>query len=223
MLQTIRQNFGLKLLSIALAIVGWSYFRFAANSAVVARSEQQLSVPIAVINPPVGYVAHFTEREAVVTVLATRGQPVKPDDIKAVVDLSKVNVPGVTAVYNLPIQLIAPRVAVQSLSPASLTLSIEKIEQRAYRVSVHYAKLANIVVDGVVVQPTAALVRGPASLMSQVSALQLDLPSGASGKVNVMIRPVPVDARGAEVAGLQVEPNLVRLQASVAPRTGSGR
>lgn len=224
MLQTIRRNFGLKILSVALAIVGWSYFRFAGNPAVAPRSDQQLSVPIAVINLPVGYVAHSTEKEALVTVLVNRGQaPIKPDDIKAVVDLSKVNLPGVTAVYNVPVQLISPNVAVQSLSPASLTLSVEKIVQRAFPVTVHYPRLPDTVVGAAIIAPTAALVRGPASSMGEVVALQLNLASTARGNVDVMIRPVPVDAKGEEVAGLQVAPNLVRLQAHVGAKSaGSG-
>ena len=52
------------------------------------------------VNLPVGYVAHFADREAVVTVAAKRGDPaIKPDEIKAVLDLSNKE----TGVYNVPV------------------------------------------------------------------------------------------------------------------------
>ncbi len=66
--QIIRKNFGLKVLSLALAIVGWAYFRFASNPVIAAHFDQQISVPIVAANLPVGYIAHFTEKDAVVTV-----------------------------------------------------------------------------------------------------------------------------------------------------------
>ena len=136
-MQIIRRNFTLKLLALSLAILGWAYFRFAANPIVAAaRFDQQISVPIVVVNLPTGYVAHFTEREAVVTVQARRGDPaIKPDEIKAVLDLSS-KTPGV---YNVPIELVAPQVAVQSLSPATIALTIERVESRDVALTVHYA------------------------------------------------------------------------------------
>ena len=62
-MQIIRKNFGLKVLAIALAIVGWAYIRYATNPIVAAaRFDQQISVPITAVNLPVGYIAHFTEQ-----------------------------------------------------------------------------------------------------------------------------------------------------------------
>ena len=136
-MQIIRKNFTLKLLALSLAIVGWAYFRFAANPIVAAaRFAQQIAVPIAVVNLAPGFVAHFTDREAVVTVEGHRGDPaIKPDEIKAVLDLSNKG----AGVYNLPIQLVAPQVAIQSLSPASVSLTIERVESRVFPLTLHYA------------------------------------------------------------------------------------
>jgi hypothetical protein len=41
--EIIRKNFGLKLLAVILAIIGWAYFRFAANPAFIAHFK---------LNPP---------------------------------------------------------------------------------------------------------------------------------------------------------------------------
>ena len=68
-MQFIEKNFSLKLLALGLAIVGWAYFRFANGpNALSAPPDQQLSIPIAAVNLPLGYVAHFADHQAVVTI-----------------------------------------------------------------------------------------------------------------------------------------------------------
>jgi len=121
--QIIRKNFGLKLISLALAIIGWAYFRYSTNPVLAARFDQQFSIPIATSNLPIGYTAQFMQREAVITVVSHRGDPaVNPADIKAQLDLSGKG-PGT---YAVPVELIAPNVVVQSLSPASVSVTIEQ-------------------------------------------------------------------------------------------------
>jgi YbbR domain-containing protein len=214
--QIIRKNFTLKLLALFLAILGWAYFRFAANPIVAAaRFAQQISVPIVVVNLPSGYVSHFTEREAVVTVEARRGDPaIKPDEIKAVLDLSN-KTPGV---YNVPIELVAPQVAVQSLSPATIALTIERIENRIVALTVHYAGEpgGTTVVSGVHVAPATVTVEGPVSLLAQVATVRVDVTLPSQPKlVDEMVRPIVIGTQGSEVGGLQIAPNLVRVQMHV--------
>ncbi|MGB8518744.1 MAG: hypothetical protein WCD38_01110 [Candidatus Tumulicola sp.] len=215
-MQIIRKNFTLKLLALFLAILGWAYFRFAANPIVAAaRFAQQISIPIVVVNLPSGYVAHFTERQALVTVQARRGEPeIKPDEVKAVLDLSN----KTAGAYNVPIELVAPQVAVQSLSPASIALTVERIESRIVALTVHYADQPNgaTVVSGVHVLPATVTVGGPASLVAQVATVRVDVALPAQPKfVDEMVRPIAVGTQGGEVAGLQIAPNLVRVQMHV--------
>jgi YbbR domain-containing protein len=212
-MELIRKNFELKVLAVALAIVGWAYLRFAGNPIVSnGPVEQQLSIPILAVNLPLGYVAHFTDREAVVTVLSKRGAaPVKPDEIKAALDLSGKG----AGIYNVPVQLVAPDLAVQSLSPASVTLTIERYELRSLPISVHYmgAPSAGVVVNAPQLRPNVATVRAPTSLLAQVAAVRVEimLPSFPK-EVDEMVRPVPVDASGAEVSGIEVTPDLVHVK-----------
>lgn len=223
MLQIVRHNFGLKAVSLALAVIGWGYFRFANNPVIAARFAQQVSVPITLVNTPAGTVVHYTDKQAVVTVEPKRGEaPVKPEEIKAVLDLSA-RAPGI---YNVPVQLVAPNVAVQSLSPASVTLTIEKIDQRTMVLGVHYVTNAqlNVVVNHLVLSPRVAGVRGPSSALQELSAVRVDVPLSANaGRLDVMLRPMAVDAQGREIGGVQVVPNLVRVQAEFAPASGKGR
>jgi YbbR domain-containing protein len=212
-MELVRKNFALKLLAVGLAIVGWAYFRFAANPILsTGQFDQQLSVPITAVNLPFGSVAHFIEREAVVTVSSKRGEPaIKPDEIKAVLDLSNRG-PGV---YNVPVQLVAPDLVVQSLSPASVTLTIERIEERSFPVVVHYIGSAprGIVVSATQIRPATATVSAPTSALAQIAVVQANVALPDEPKaIDEMIRPIAVDASGAEIAGLSVSPDLVRVR-----------
>ncbi len=222
-MQIVRHNLGLKLLALALAIVGWAYFRFASNPIVAAAQfDQQLAVPIAAVNLPVGYVARFTDHDAVVTVAAKRAGPgIKPEEIKAVLDLSNKG----AGVYNVPIQLVAPDVVVQSLSPASETLTIEKVEERSFPIALHYdARPSGTVASNASISPSDAIVQGPTSLLGQVAAVRADVALPSQPKsLDEMVRPVAVDATGAEIAGLTVAPNLVRVQMAVAAGSGPAK
>ena len=175
-------------------------------------SISSFSVPVTAIDLPVGYLAHFSDRDAVVTVESKRGEPpVKPDEIKAVLDLSNKG----TGVYNVPIQLVAPDIAVQSLSPASVTLSIEKIEARVFPVAFHYVgtPTPGVVVADASITPNNVTVHGPSSDLSAISALDVDVPLPNQAKtLDEMVRPVAVGSFGAEIPGLDVRPDLVRVR-----------
>jgi YbbR domain-containing protein len=215
----IRRNLALKLLSLLLAIVGWAYFRFASNPFITARFDQQFSVPVTAVNLASGYIAKIPDRVAVVTIEPKRGDPpVKADQIKAVLDLSNRG----AGVYNVPVQLVAPSVVVQSLSPASITLEIQKIDQRSLPVGVQYNGKPNVVVSRSAVTPQNVTVRGPSEEVAQVANVRIDLSLDTTQtSVDKMIRPVAVNSQGQELTGVEVIPNLVRVQANFLPATHS--
>ena len=217
----IRHNFSLKLLALALAILGWAYFRFASNPFITARFDQQLSVPITAVNLTPGYFARYTDKAAVVTIAPKRGgAPVRPEEIKAVIDLSNRS----TGVYNVPVQLVAPSIAVQSLSPASITLTVTKIDQKTFPLAIHYGGQSNVVVSAFKMTPSTAVVRGPTDQLAQVATVRVDLPLEANApNFDAMIRPIAVSSNGQEIADVQVVPNLVRVQAHFLRATGETR
>ena len=227
-MQIIRHNFALKLLSLTLAVIGWAYFRFANNPVIAARFDQQVSVPITPINVPVGYIVRLPDKEAVVTVSPQRGQgPIKADEIKAVVDLAKAVSPGrPESVVTVPVSPVAPNIVLQSLSPASVTVTVEKIEEKSFSLAVHYSgsTSSNLVVRGAVaLTPSQAVVHGPLDSLSRVNAVRVDVPIPANAStIDEMIRPVAVDSLGAEVGDLQVSPDLIRVQAQFTTGTGMG-
>lgn len=216
MVSAIRHNLSLKLLALLIALVGWAYFRFAANPFIDTNYTQQFSVPIAAVNVENGYIAKLPERVAVVTVEPKRGDPpVKADQIKAVLDLSNRG----AGVYNVPVQLVAPSIAVQSLSPASVTLEIEKIEQKAFPVGLNFSGKANVVVSRSSVSPASVSVRGPSEELAQVANVRIDVPLQTSSTFDAMIRPVAVSSAGDVLQDVQIVPNLVRVQAQFLPAT----
>lgn len=222
MLSIVRRNFPLKAFAFALALAAWAYFHFSANPNITARFDQQLSVPIVVTGLRPGYVARYTEKFAVVTIDATRNAtPIKPDQVEAVLNLAANNDSGV---FNVPVQVIAPNLQIRSLTPASVTLSIDRLEQRSVPISISYSgDSKNIVVDSAGVNPSLVTVRGIGTDLARVQAVRVEitLPAKAT-TIDAMIRPLAVTVAGDEIAAVQVSPNLVRVRARFIRSTGSG-
>jgi YbbR domain-containing protein len=223
-LERLQNNLGLKAISLAIAIAAWAYLRLAPNPIVAAHFVQQLSVPITTTGLRADYVARYTEKQAVVEVIVPRtGPAIRPDDLRAVLDLQGRG----SGVYNVPIQLIAPKLEVKSLAPGSVTLSLEKIEGRSLPVVVHYIGdlHRNVVVANIKVDPGSAILRAPSSDLARVSGVRVDvtLPATASS-FDGMLRPIAIDERGSELAGIAIAPNLVRVRADfVAAQTEQGK
>jgi hypothetical protein len=221
-LSIVRRNFPLKAFAFALAVAAWAYFHFSANPSITARFDQQLSVPIVVTGLRPGYVARYTEKFAVVTIDATRNAtPIKPDQVEAVLNLAANNDAGI---FNVPVQVIAPNLQIRSLTPASVTLSIDRLEQRSVPISISYSGDAkNIVVDSAGVNPSLVTVRGIGTDLARVRGVRVEiaLPNKAT-TVDAMVRPLAVTVAGDEIADVQVSPNLVRVRARFIRSTGSG-
>jgi YbbR domain-containing protein len=220
-LQAISRNFGLKVLALALAVTAWAYFHFSAAPSITAHFDQQLSVPIVVNGLRPGLVASYAERTAIVTVEVPRnGPPVRADQVQAVLDLNDKPAPGI---MNLPVTIVAPDLVIKSLSPASVTLSVDRLETRSVPVSIAYTGgNGSLVVASSTVSPTTTTVRGIANDLAKVEAVKIEIPLGTKpGSFDAMVRPLATDAAGNEVANTQVSPNLVRVSARFVPATNS--
>ena len=222
MLLAIRRNFGLKTLAFALAITAWAYFHFSAAPSITAHFDQQLSVPIVVTGLQAGLVATgYSDRTAIVTVEVPRnGPPIKPDQISAVLDVNDRIDPGI---INLPVKIVAPDLVIKSLSPASVTLNVDRVETRMVPVSISYnGGNGSLVVESSTVNPSVTTVRGIAGDLAKVDVVRIEIPLGTKpGDFDAMVRPVATDTRGNDIADVQVSPNLVRVRARFAPSTNS--
>ncbi len=221
MLSIVRRNFQLKAFAFALAVAAWAYFRFSANPNITARFDQQLSVPIVLTGLRAGYVARYTDKFAVVTIDATRNTaPIKPDQVEAVLNLADYPEAGV---YNVPIAVIAPNLRLRSLSPASVTLSIDRLEERTVPIAISYTGDAkNIVVESAQINPSLVTLRGIATDLARVHSVRVLIPlPGRAARIDEMVRPIAVDAAGDESLTVELSPNLVRVRAHVIRSTGS--
>jgi len=211
-LTLLRNNFGLKVLAVALAVAAWAYFHLAAAPGTTARFDQTLAVPIVVTGLKNGFQANFADKVATVVIQVPRnGQPVKPDQVQAVLDVSDLTEPGY---HNVPVKIVAPDVAIKSLSPASVTLALDKLADRTVPVAIDYAgDKRGIVVDSANVSPDATTIRGVVGDLAKVDGVRVQVPIPSKPEtIDEMIRPMPVDAHGAEVPDVQTSPNLVRVR-----------
>ena len=221
MVNVLRNNFGLKVLSLALAIVAWAYFHLAASPAAIARFDQTLSVPIVVTGLRPGLQVRYTEKVATVVIQVPRnGTAIRPDQVQAVLDLSDLTDAGY---HNVPVKIVAPDIAIQSLSPASVTLSVDRIEERVVPVGIDYVgDRRGIVVDAAAVTPATTTIRGVAGELARVSAVHVVIPlPGKPQRFDAMLRPTPSDASGAEIPNIEVSPNLVRARATFVSSEGA--
>ena len=216
MLDRLRNNLGLKLLSVAIAIAAWSYLRLTPNPVIAARFVQQVDVPIATTGLPPEEVAKYTDTHAVVAVDVGRGGSIKAEMVRAVLSLDGRG-PGV---YNVPVQIIAPKLEIRSLSPASVTLEIERVERRSVPVAVRYVgDPRRIVVSGKPnIDPAFATISGPTSDLARVTSVRVDVPlPGTAAIFDEMVRPIVADGRGSDLAGIAVLPNLIRVHVKFTP------
>ena len=213
LINLLRNNFGLKVLAICLALAAWGYFHLAAAPGTTARFDQTLAVPIVVTGLKTGYQARYEDKVATVVIEVPRnGTVLKPDQVQAVLDVTDLTDPGF---HNVPVKIVSPDIAIKSLSPASVTLSLDRLEERSAPVSFDYAgDRRGIVVESSAVDPPATTIRGVGTDLARVTGVRVGIPIPAKPQqFDAMIRPTPIDARGNEVTSVQVSPNLVRVRA----------
>ncbi|MHB8146275.1 MAG: hypothetical protein ACYDGM_03305, partial [Vulcanimicrobiaceae bacterium] len=70
--------------------------------------------------------------------------------------------------------------------------------------------------------PATVTVNGPTGALGQISTVRVDVPiPGAAGAFDEMVRPRAVDSFGREIPGLDVTPDLVRVQIAFVPGSGA--
>ena len=213
MLNRLRNNFGLKLLSVTLAVAAWAYFHLGAAPGTTARFDQTLTVPIVVMGVRPGYQASCAEKSATVVIEVPRnGEAFRPDQFRAVVDVGDLVDPGF---HNVQVRIVPSDVALHSLSPASVIVALDRLEERVVPVDLEYlGEQRGIVVESASVNPAAMTLRGVANVLDHVAGVRVEIPIPRKPQeLDEMIGPTPTDTDGHEVAGVQLSPNLVRVRA----------
>lgn len=221
MLNLLRNNFGLKVLAVCLALAAWGYFHLAAAPGTTARFDESLAVPIVVAGLKPGYQARYEDKVATIVIETPRnGEGVKRDQIQAVLDVSDLTD---AQPHHVAVRLVAPDIAIKSLSPASVIVTVDRLEERTVPVSLDYVgDRRGIVVQAASVEPTLTTIRGVANELAKVTGVRVEIPIPPKAEqFDAMIRPTPTDASGGEIDDVQVSPNLVRVRATFVA-TGAG-
>ena len=125
---------------------------------------------------------------------------------------------------NLPVKIVAPDLAIKSLSPASVTpeRGPARVPNAAGQHLVRRRQRLKLVVESSIVNPSQTTVRGIANDLAKVDMVKIEIPLGTKpGNFDAMVRPIAADTHGNEVPNTQVSPNLVRVRARFAPSTNS--
>jgi len=178
MYRSFTANVGLKIVSLLFAVFLWLY--------VTAQigERQTFRVPLVLANIPESLtVAREAPGEIAITMRSTRSELLKLrllSNVRATVDLAaarqgRVIVPLSTALLNLPLGFKAEDAAIES--PKSLTLDFERIVSVSATVTpVFRGSVPNgmILVGQPVVTPDRVLLRGPASAMNGITAVETE-------------------------------------------------
>ena len=219
LLNLLKNNFGLKVFAVCLALTAWGYFHLAAAPGSLAKFDQTLAVPIVVTGLKPGYQARYAEKIATVVIEAPRnGPPVRADQVEAVLDVHDLVDPGDHFVH---VNVVSPDLVIKSLSPVSVKISLGRLAERTVPVSFDYVgDRRGIVVESAEVNPAATIIRGVASDLAKVTSVRVEIPMPTQPKqFDSMIRPTPTGADGGEVSDVQISPNLVRVRARFIPST----
>lgn len=213
-----RRNWGLKLISLGFAVILWNY--------VIAEINPIGAIPfngIKVTFDDNGLTrlknSGFTVSGALpdikvnVAINLPRNETLGPDDIKAVVDLSRVNTVGP---FEAKVNVIPARGSVASISQGTITVNIERLDQRA--IPVHCVFEGALPPDywrgDPVISPSSVLqISGATSLVSRVASARIVIPlSGLKEKLSSAKDFILLDSDGVEIsrAGLEFSsPNCI--------------
>ncbi|MCH8993948.1 MAG: hypothetical protein IH959_03165 [Chloroflexi bacterium] len=216
---SLRYNWGIGLLSVALAISLWVFVTDQENPERTGRVPS--SVPIEVVNVFDSGQAVVSLSPSSVEVRARAPENIfdelTSDDFRATVDLSAVT--GQEAVVVVQVVPDDSRVDVVDVSPAQVTVLLENVTSQAVPVR---TRLVGTPPRGfeareITVQPTVVAVTGPESLVARVQAVVADVNlTGVNTTFDQVLLLEPRDEQGGNIQGVTVDPESARVQVAIA-------
>lgn len=211
-IERLKNQWLLKLLSLALAISLWAYVR--ENPSI----SKQIDVPVATINTPRGLVVLSKQPDEIeVTVQSQRGSLSESvlDTIRLVADLSGTHV----GQQQVPVELHGVLGDVEAIPHKRLVMvTLDKLDSKQRPVIV---ELRGIPAEGYSaqapqVQPNEVTVRGPSSLVRSVARVVAvaDI-SGYSATAQLQASVEARDERNVAISGLHVQPAQVQVTISM--------
>jgi YbbR domain-containing protein len=214
-------DFPLKLIAILIAVIFWVFTFLTAPPTEVVR---EYGGRVAVERPgaiPVGYVLQGQLGDVGVRLKGTEAAlaNVVASDLHATLDLPDIHS---TDPQDVPVRVAVATqgVTVESFAPATVTVRIEPITSRDLAVQARFANSppAGTFAGDPAITPGQVRVSGAASQVARIAALYATVAFGdAVTDLVQSVQPRAVDASGATIDGLTVDPAVVQLTVPVLP------
>jgi YbbR domain-containing protein len=213
----------LKVTAVLIAMIFWIVSILSAPPTEVVRD---YGGRVAVERPdavPAGYVLQGQLGDVGVKLKGTEAAiaNVVASDLHATLDLSVADLHR-SDPQDLPVRVsvATPGVRVDSVAPATVSVRIEPITSREVAVQVRFANdpPTGTVAGDPAITPNEVRVSGAASQVARIAALYATVRFGdAVNDLVVSVQPTAVDASGATIDGLTVDPAVVQLTVPVLP------
>jgi YbbR domain-containing protein len=214
-IRVVTHNWPLKLAAIGLASLLY-------GGLVLSQTTQTFpgNVPIGIENAPPDVIV-LSNLGSV-----TRIQYVAPPDLGLRIDNSSfratVNLAGVdpaagSVTLPVTVEAVDPSVQVLDFEPRAIGVTLDRVGTKSVPIRAVLGTVpAGFDVGDPTVEGTTAVVSGPQSIVGRVAEVQARIAIDASGiDVNQLVPLLPVDANGADLAPVDVEPTQVRVRVPV--------
>ncbi len=214
---SLRSNWGIGLLSLALALSLWVYVTDRENPERTDRVPG--SVPIEVVNVPAGLAVLSVSQESV-TVRARASESVldglTAQEFRATLDLAGVTTQEVRGEVRVTSE--EPRADVVDVSPAFVTVRLENVRSQTVPVSVQLvgALPRGFEVGETTIQPAEAEVTGPETLVASVASLVAEVNlTGARTSFEETLALKPRDEAGLNIERVRPRPESAQVRVQI--------
>jgi YbbR domain-containing protein len=206
----VTHNWLLKLAAIVLATLLYAGFVASQDSATYPGP-----VVILPVNPPADTVItnQLRDVEEIRYIAPADLGRLRADDFRATVDLSNVEPTGEPVSMRVNMSAIDPRVTILDFRPRAIQVVLDESTTKVFKVTVVQGPPpAGLEIGDVTVEPAEVAVTGPSANVDRVATVRVNAPIDASGlDVDRNFRPEPLDAAGAIVSGVDLEPASVHV------------
>lgn len=212
----LRQNLGLKLLALFLALCAWSAVRLTAAPTVEIPAQRVFFKPLERVEPEAAGLAYeITAKEVVVTLRGKRSvlERISSNQISATVDLTTKTVPGD---FMVKVDVLAPGgVDISDVEPTHVWVQVQRsqAERKPVRVQVLGHPAEGFRIGTPDAEPRSVRVVGPPTSLESVAVVLVPTNlAGARRTFSTRARFFqPVDADGRAVPGVEVQSEGVDL------------
>ncbi|MBF0519629.1 MAG: hypothetical protein HQK92_07895 [Nitrospirae bacterium] len=194
----ITQNWEIKLISLVLSVLLWSFVTFRGQSEVI------LELPVEFKNVPVGYELSSTSTNTVNVSISGQERIIKaisPQDMSVYVDVDKVK-PGESIVYlkNSNIKL-PPSLTIKNISPSYIILHIEELLTKTVSIKpvIKGTPRKGYVISEITVTPDNVSVTGTKQSLAKRTNIETE-PVDIKGAATTVEKTVPIILRNYTVA-----------------------